>query len=66
MSESKMFTPRGFETWNRALQGAYRKGYEVGAAGVARDAAESPGETPVERRPVGTACAGHARPVGPL
>lgn len=34
----KFVMPAGFEKWNRALQGAYRKGYEAGAAGLGLDA----------------------------
>jgi ribosome modulation factor len=30
-----MKPPRGFETWNRALRGAYRKGHETGLNGLA-------------------------------
>jgi len=28
-----MIKPRGFERWNRAMQGAYRKGYEAARDG---------------------------------
>lgn len=33
-----MNKPPGFETWNRALRGAYRKGWEAGAAGMGLEA----------------------------
>jgi hypothetical protein len=29
-----MYKPPGFENWNRALRGAYRKGYESFGAGI--------------------------------
>lgn len=30
---AKFIAPRGFESWNRALQGAYRKGWDAFCAG---------------------------------
>lgn len=33
-----MLKPEGFEKWNPAMRGAYRKGYEAGAAGLGLDA----------------------------
>lgn len=33
-----MKIPAGFEKWNPAWRGAYRKGYEAGAAGLGLDA----------------------------
>ena len=33
-----MIAPDGFENWNPALRGAYRKGYEAGVAGAPRTA----------------------------
>ena len=32
-----MKTPARFDQWSPAWRGAYRKGYEAGAAGVARE-----------------------------
>lgn len=32
-----MICPPRFETWNKALQGAYRKGYEAGKKGTPED-----------------------------
>lgn len=33
MTTDEMKKPRGFDNWNRAMQGAYRKGYAVGLEG---------------------------------
>jgi len=37
-----MTTPPGFEIWNRAHQGAYRKGYAVGESGTPKKIASCP------------------------
>lgn len=37
MAAPELFTPRGFDTWNRAMRGAYRKGQLVCNSGGSID-----------------------------